>query len=366
MKVLFQFLFVFWAVTSAGCGTSQALRTRTNPVVGAPSGASAHQIKVGVAMYRQPGVAVPIPIQGATLRSIVADAKDMVSQGGLIGDAFALNDVSTFAKIAGLSEDDIRSALTQAELSGEVFAGEEVVVLQRHNMLIFIPGIMVLDTAAGSVRVMPGDFVATVPLALIADLGDPQSTQEPDSTDTSALSTRVSVTLGGDYFEEMNVGLNSGKTVGNVLDFDSWDDQSMGIVDPLPRFDLNQLHPNAIVLSRPSSDGIVRLAILPPLVTLDKDQNLDQADLDNNQTSNTSIGKKRELQNDFGKGINRAQFLDVKLRDGDRLTLTRLERIPLIAAGLASPVTPRTVVEAAPIVNSRKGRTGLFGFARHR
>ena len=320
--------------TVVGCSSGQIARS-TDAVQ-----RSIPKAYVTASLYRLDPVLVPMPVQGATLRSVAADARDLASQGGAIINAYVLNDAKMISNLTGLAiekKDLDNAGLVQSWAGGEIF------VLIRGGTRIFIPAFMVHDTAAGNCRVLPNDTLLSMPsknLKYWSNRDQGGTEKDPDKRyakiEESRKSNNGTFTLTGDYFAELTLPVN-----GSIVKFvamekaftGSW---FWGTAPKPPVLDNNQPAPNAVVVSRLATDGLAEVFILPFVA-------------------------EKENSAEFSANIVSGNVHDtLGILNGDTIAITRLERIPLIAAGLATPITPRlpetVVVQDAPSTLQNLGR----------
>ena len=255
--------------------------------------------RIFVKPYRMSPAMVPVSREGATLRSVMCDAYDIASQQGEIAASYLINQ----REFTGLYSDVLENISDGATAIDELaLAGEKAIILIRGSSRMIVHEDLVYHTDLGSVRVLPGDQVVSLPLKSIGALYD-------DSLKKGQFALRM---LGKD---EKTLPL-----------------PTLGVSIPLPKptlsvvsqnfvnYGKSELHPNVVVVNRQVS-GMIDTIVMPCGIT-----------------SDAAIPPIAELMES-----NRVDIIGslLEILDGDVVEFTRLESIPIIAEGMTLPLPPR-------------------------
>lgn len=277
-----------------------------------------------VSLHRLPGVIVPVKQGGQTLRSVISEARDRHALGTV--EKFALNNKRVMESVVGPFDgnDPARQQV-----------GDEVIVIIRGPLHVFVPSIVVQETVAGMIRILPGDVVTSIPVSIAKEWPIDETGQNAHAPDGPGT-----IRVGGPYFAAQELTLESSNhSLDDILALDQWATHGWG---ENPEIADTPLPPNIISLTRMTPASIEQF-ILPCGNLNDTVQN-DTFDGDDDQ-------------------INRLHSL--RVQDGDVIEITRLELIPLIAAGALQPIVPECIPMDRTGSSKPRHRSGLREFSTH-
>jgi hypothetical protein len=283
--------------TLVGCSTRQINQTSQVSAV-RPNGFAT------VAFKQLAPISVPVHQQGATLRTVVNDARDLASRGGGLVLATAMND------------GNLITATGNIQNTNDPFVEMETVVLLRGNTRIVMPTLLVHQTVAGNIRAFPGDLVVAYPLDQAIDIAT-----RLDSSVKVAMTGETFV-IKGDQFQERTLKVVRLKNLESLTDVNQWQKNFMD-TNSAPDFRPDQLLPNVIAVTRAFEDGSVAVFLFPFAI-------------------------KGKASDSFSDATVKKFGDKFVITDGDLVEITRLENIPIVAASLMAPIAPRVTQPSAP------------------